>query len=664
MNSRKSRIFLGVVLAAMPLFSVACGSSSSASLGSGGAGGQNGSVNMMVSDASTEDWATIGVKILSISLVPEGGGSPVNVYTAPNPVPVTNLVQLDQLSDLLGSVSAPAGTYTGAILTVSANPGDVTLIVSADPETGFAGTPGATIPSNQIQIQGKTGSSGSLTVPVNINFDSPLVVTASQTSMVDVEFDLAHPAFLVGHVPPALGGQTIWAINFNKGPVRHHPIRDITRLILRHTYGTVTGVSNDDSSIMITKDFPVEPPTNPETAIASSQSLTILADAANGTLFHDVDAKTVVTIKNFSTVANGLKGRFVRVAARYQSDGSLVAVRIWVANAFSSVYISPEGHVLHVNTTTDVITVQNELGQPVNLIVDANTEFFFRTPWNAAADSKPIGQGTGFLTSKNLVRGFKIHASVDPTVVPPDPTLGPFTVEAVEIEIARYDGSISAVNANTFTYTRKFNTSSDNYTFALPYISSNTPNGSDPSTGAAITGFKWWNFTFPTVVDSGTNAIPDFETATNGTVNFGGSAGAYPTWGVSYAKWNDPIQANAWAAPWTVLIPTTVPLGTAATSYSNGSFMMSEPLGTTNVTVDLSTTKGSGTLVYQVDRTNGIVTVSAVDITSPAGQATITSQLIAGTPVKVFGIPQANATLKAYVLIYFTGTMPTPAAVD
>jgi hypothetical protein len=664
MNSRLSRIFLWSVLAAMPLFSVACGSSSSAGLGSNGGGTQNGSVNMMVSDASTEDWATIGVKIMNISLVPEGGGSPVSVYTAPNPVPTTNLVQLDQLSDLLGTVAAPDGTYTGAILTVSANPGDVTLIVSADPETGFAGAPGATIPPGQIQIQGKTGSSGSLTVPVNINFDSPLVVTANQTSLVDVEFDLAHPAFLVGHVPPALGGQTIWAINFNKGPVRHHPIRDITRLILRHSYGTVTGVSSDDSSITITKDFPVEPPTNPETSIASSTSLTILADATNGTLFYDVDAKTVVTIKNFSTAMNGLTGRFVRVAARYQSNGSLVAVRIWAANSFSSVYISPEGHVLHVNTTTDVITVQNELGQPVNLIVDANTEFFFRTPWNAVADSTPIGQGTGFLTSKNLVRGFKIHASVDPTVVPPDPTLGPFVAESVDIEIARYDGSISAVNANTFTYTRKFNTPGDNYTFALPYISSNTPNGTDPSTGAAITGFKWWNFTFPTIVDSGTNAISDFENATNGTVNFGGSAGAYPTWGVSYATWNDPIQANAWAVPWTVLIPTTVPLGTAATSYSNGSFMMSEALGNTNVTVNLSTTMGSATLVYQVDRTNGVVTVSAVDITTPAGQATITSGLIAGTPVKVYGIPQANATLKAYVVIYFTGTMPTPAAVD
>ncbi len=664
MNSRLSRIFLGSVLAAMPLFSVACGSSSGANLGSNGGGTQDGSVNMMVSDASTEDWATIGIKILSISLVPQGGGSPVNVYTAPSPVPTTNLVQLDQLSDLLGTVSAPAGTYTGAILTVSANSGDVTLVVAADPEAGFAGTAGATIPSNQIQIQGKSGSAGSFTVPVKINFVSPLVVAANQTSFVDVEFDLAHPAFLVGHVPPAAGGQTIWAVNFNKGPVRHHPIWDVTRLVLRHTYGTVTSVSMDNSSIMITKDFPIEPPTNPEFAIASSRSLTILADAANGTLFYDVDAKTVVTIKDFSTVSSTLPGRYVRIAARYQSDGSLVAVRIWAANAFNSVYLSPEGHVLHVNTTTDVITVENELGQPVNLIVDANTEFYFRTPWNAVADSTPIGQGTGFLTSKNLVRGFKIHASVDPTVVPPDPTLGPFTVETVDIEIARYDGSISAVNANNFTYTRKFNTSSDNYTFSLPYISSNTPNGTDPSTGAAIMGYKWWNFTFPTLLNDGSGAILSFENATNGTVNFGGSAGAYPVWGESYATWNDPILANAWAVPWTVLIPTTVPLGTAQTSYSNGTFMMSEPLGNMNVAVDLSTTSGSGTLVYQVDRTNGIVTVSAVDITTSAGQQTITTNLVQGTPVKVYGIPQANDTLKAYVVLYYTGSMPTPTAVD
>ena len=109
----------------------------------------------------------------------------------------------------------------------------------------------------------------------------------------------------------------------------------------------------DDNSITITRDFPAEPPPIRRLDIPSTQSLTILADATNGTLFYDVDAKTVVTIKNFSPWQPHLSGRFVRVAARYQSNGSLVAVRIWVANAFNNVWLSPEGHVLHVNTTTD-----------------------------------------------------------------------------------------------------------------------------------------------------------------------------------------------------------------------------------------------------------------------------------------------------------------------
>ncbi len=202
-----------------------------------------------------------------------------------------------------------------------------------------------------------------MTVPVKVNFVSPLTVAASTTTSLDVEFDLAHPAFLVGHVPPSQGGQTIWAVNFDKGPVRHHPIRDITRLVLRHMYGTVTAVSTDDSSVTITRDFPVEPPTNPEMGIATSQSLTILADANNGTLFYDVDARTVVTIKNFSTIAASLPNRYVRVAARYQSDGSLVAVRMWAGNVFNDVFVSPEGHVLHVDTTNDIITVEREDGK-------------------------------------------------------------------------------------------------------------------------------------------------------------------------------------------------------------------------------------------------------------------------------------------------------------
>jgi hypothetical protein len=78
-----------------------------------------------------------------------------------------NLVQLDQLGEILGNVQVPAGTYTGAALTIAGNPGDVALTVSADPEAGFAGTPGASIPSNQIQIKGVQGSTGSLTMALS-----------------------------------------------------------------------------------------------------------------------------------------------------------------------------------------------------------------------------------------------------------------------------------------------------------------------------------------------------------------------------------------------------------------------------------------------------------------------------------------------------------------
>ena len=53
-------------------------------------------------------------------------------------------------------------------------------------------------------------------------------------------------------------------------------------------------------------------------------------------------------------------------------------------------------------------------------------------------DSKPIGSGPAFLTSENLVRGFKVHA----TVV--DPLATPLVAQNIEIETARYDGAISS----------------------------------------------------------------------------------------------------------------------------------------------------------------------------------------------------------------------------
>jgi hypothetical protein len=605
-------------------------------------------LSLLVSDASTEDWATIGVKVLSIDLVPQGGGANVNVYTAGSTPPVVNLAELEQLGELLGNASVPLGTYTGAVLTVSANPGDVLLNVAADPQSGFAGTPGAAIPAAQIQIQHAQGTAPNLTVPVSVNFVAPLTVAANENNQLDIEFDLGHPAFIVGHTPVG-GGATIWAVNFD-GPIRHHPIGDITRLVLRHMYGDVTAVATDNSSITIDKAFPTEPVVTPETAVATTQTVQVLADAVNGTVFYDVDAKTRTVIDNFSSQA-ALIGRYVRIAARYQEDGTLVATRIWAGNSFNDVWVSPEGHVLHVDAGAGLVTVENESGQGVPLVVNSATQFFFRTPQSAVADGTPIATGTQFLTDEDLVRGFKVHASVV------DPLATPLVAQTIDIETAAYDGKISAPTSTGFTYTRNFRTASDDYAVSLDYIAATSANGDDFS-GNPIAGYKWWNFAYPTLLMSGSNADSEFVAATNGAVNFGGTVGAVPAYGTSYATWNDPANPMGWSAYASILEPSALPLGTVATTLSNGSFTMTVSGGAAAATIDVSTTPGSATLVYQIDRAGGVVTVSPVDITTDAGLAALTSGLGVGAPVKVYGVPQSDGTLRAYVLSFYTGDMP------
>jgi hypothetical protein len=607
---------------------------------------------MLVSDASTQDWATIGVKILSIALVPQGGGANVTVYTAPTPTPVVNLVELDQIAELLGNVSVPVGTYTGAVLTVGANPGDVLLTTSTNPEVGFAAPAQTIIPGNQIEIQHTQGIAPSLTVPISVSFVSPLVATATASNALDLEFDLGHPAFIVDHMPPAADGGTIWAVNFD-APLRHHPLYDLSRLVLRHMYGDVTAV--DTASITITKEFPTEPAANPETAIPSTQSLQILADPTNGTIFYDVDANTRTVITSFSAESS-LAGKQVRIAARYQQRGTLIATRIWASASFDNVWLSPEGHVLRVNGATNVVTIENESGIGVPMVVNADTQFFFRQPQDAVADAMPIGTGPAFLASKNFVRGFKVHASVV------DPLATPLVAQSIDIETAVYSGTISAATTSNFVETNTNGIPADDYTVTLDYLASASANGADPS-GNPITGFQWWNFAYPTLTNSGAGAIPAFVATTAGTVNFGGIAGVVSSAGSSYAVWNDPANAGGWAVANTVLLPTKLPLGRVVSGLTNlsvgsNSFTMNALGGTTAATIDVSSASDQATLVYQVDRTAGIVTVSSIDITTPTGLATLTANLVTGVPVKVYGIPQSDDALKAYVLVYFTGVLP------
>jgi hypothetical protein len=673
------QLFFAAAAAAALLFLSGCGSGSSASNQNNNnpPPPQTGTVNVMLSDDPTEDWATIGVKVLSISLAynpPNTNviSAPVTVYTAPATPPMINLVQLDQLGEILANATIATGTYNIAYLTLAANNTgsacDVLLVASGDPEAGFDVPAGTTVPCSQIVIAGATGSAPNRTVPLTIQLATPLVVTSTGSNALDLEFDLRHPALIVEHDPAGATAPT-WVVNFN-GPVRQHPRADLTKLVLRHLYGQVASVSSDNTAITINRAFPTLPIASPETAsVNANDSLSILADATNGTLYYDLDNTTApATIDNFSSVASTLPGLFTRIVARYQSDGTLVAARVYTASTFDKIWKNPEGHVLHVNTTTNVMHVSTEDGGATAVKIDSGTLFYSK------ASNTVIGTGATFFDGltpgglPNLARGFKVNVVLNPTS-----TTTPQAAQSVEIDVARYDGSLTSSSAGIDLMRNFPNTDGrggkDNYKGTIPFATGPTI---DQQGNADPNGFYWWNLGFPTLEDTTSTAASDFVSATGGVVNFCQGAALQPV-GLSRATWDDPAANDSWAAEWAVLLPVQSLLGTDTTALSfassangtTGSFTYTVPLpcpapGAQPVTVNLNATSGSATLVYQVDSTNGIDTITPVDISTSTGQTTLSAALVPNkTRVKVFGVPESGGAIQAYVLFYYTGTAST-----
>jgi len=134
-------------------------------------------------DASSEDWATIAVRVLSIALVPRRRRRRDGV-DAPGQAPYVNLEQLTRSRNSRQRQCA-GGTLQRRGSHLSANPGTWMLTVSQFRETGFPVAAGNTIASNLIQISGQAGSAGSLPVPLQVTFD-PLTVTRQQRTALDL----------------------------------------------------------------------------------------------------------------------------------------------------------------------------------------------------------------------------------------------------------------------------------------------------------------------------------------------------------------------------------------------------------------------------------------------------------------------------------------------
>jgi len=362
---------------------MACGSG--ASNASTPAPTPTGSASIILTDAPSDQWSAIEVVVTKVTLLNKADHSKEVVAFEGTSAKI-NLVDLDSVGELLATAQLPVGTYDALRITI--DPTSVNL-VKLD---------GTSVPSSQLKVAGAS---------VLVGLSADLVVTASGSNAVQIDFDLGHPLFLV-QLP---NGN--WVMNLQ---VKHRPnangMMGMRDLMFRHRKGSIASVGA--SSFVLHTEH--------------GNDLTVNVDG--GAWFYDLDAKTV---GSFAGLAAGKKAL---VKLRMQSDGTFWAVRVWYsANALPEV--TPEGHVYGVDQANNRMLVSTNHGAPRAILIDSDTSFTFHT-------SQTLGTGQAMLA--NLWTGFKVQVEVK------DPLQVPMHAKAVNIQRAVDGGTIKTATASEFTY--------------------------------------------------------------------------------------------------------------------------------------------------------------------------------------------------------------------
>ncbi|MBI3131085.1 MAG: DUF4382 domain-containing protein [Acidobacteria bacterium] len=553
-------------VASITLFT-ACGGNKS----SDGTPAATGQVDFLVSDAPADSWSAVNVVLQKVALVPQGGGAPVVAYdsTAGGAPTSLNLVQLDDLADLLTSAHVPAGTYTKVLVQI--DPASVSLTDSQTPSHTYD------VAGGNVKVVGLPG--------FLVDLSAPLVVTEGQNAQVQLDFDLGHPLFILDRPGMGPGGTDLYLVNFERC-VRHRPIPVLGSFLLRHLRGQVTAVSGTSIAV----------------ATEHRGSKVIDVDTGNGSLFYDLDQSPVTPVVSPSVPASLTVSKYVRVASRFQGSGKLTAVRVWYTSDRAKLHrFSPEGHVVAVDTAANTMKVlwnPAGPGTPLALTtvnVDGGTSFFFR------GGASAIGTGPAFLG--NVAPGFKVQMTVA------DPAAATLTAASVDIERAHYEGTLALTAGDaglTFTNPR--------YTKSADF---------------AASGFTWWNFTYPTLANSGSA----------GLVSLLSGLPANTARGASGLTWN--AGSGSWNAQNAILLPIAQ-RGQITGGLSGNTFTFT-PTGGSAEAVDVSSTLGSATLVFQITNQGGIITVT------PLASSQWAAAFTAGTTARIFAVPTAG-NLRAYVV--------------
>ncbi|WP_306597808.1 DUF5666 domain-containing protein [Geothrix sp. 21YS21S-2] len=570
-----------------------------------------GLVSVCMTSTGTQDWVEIDVKIVSVTLTPQGGGAPVALLAPQTgPLPV-NLALLGRATQLIGSLAAPVGTYTGATVTLASASGDVVLNVSSTPSPQFPQAAQTAVP--QLWI---SGANGAKTLALAVPFAAPLVVTTDRNVVLDLEWDTARPGFLTGAAVPRLAS-VYWTVNFENS-LRQRVVADPAGLDLLPLRGSVYKVDASRKSFQMSPTFRA----GVFNAGFLPQLVGVTVDAAGGAYFFDVDDGTRKVIKDLSAVGDALPGRPVSVRGTLQQDGTLLATRIWAGTGtFLGTQI--QGRVVRVDPGRALAAFDGDAlnGWTAGSGGVVTEETLFMAPAPEA--------GPGFLSAGNLALGF--------TAIPVFrfPLHGAVTLLSVDIVSPDFKGTVTAVDGNQVTLSCPTGTDAAALVPVLPFAG---PAGGSGGAGTIQQGFSWWEAGAPDRIQAG---AASFAGAAAAVVDFGGTVGAMRALATVHAVWGNAANPAGWSAQWAVLETLPLPAGTVAEAYASSGFGLMLPGGANTVTVDMD----ASTVCYRADLPAtdwyGGNPYPVLTEVSPA------TALLKGAAVKVFGIPAADGHLKA-----------------
>jgi hypothetical protein len=516
---------------------------SACNITSSSAGG-TGSVNVLVTDAPSDDWQEVTVVLKSASLRKEADQSWVTVWTADPNNPGAgklNLIDLAGVAQILGQATIPAGTYDRLKLAINTDPATMKLVDDS----------GTTIDPSNITIVDPSQKG-----EIRVDIAPPINVPDGGTANLLVDFDLAHPLSII-----VQNGKVV--INLQ---IRHKAVpRNLRDIQFARNIGNVTALNGTTGFSMKTLE---------------GADLTFGVNA--NTIYVDVDTSQP---GNFAGLAVG-KG--VLVASNMNSDGSLYARRVWYGDITKLPQFTPEGLVRRVGDNW--IKILNKNTEPtadnrhfchwdsdIIYVNDATTWTFH--------DTIPLGTGTAVLQS--IRRGFRVSVEFV------DPSAAPKVAKSINVQSAHDEGAIRSVSATGFTF--------GGWEHCQGWLYATAADGGQQYSHewlySTVTDhvFSWWYFGLPS---SSSTSIQDFMDTVNQAkaANLRVFARAELYWDQTLSQW---VAENVILAPEKVRDPARITTAYTAASGSMGisTFDWDNDTLPTVMTVFLDTTGDLQTVV-------------------------------------------------------------------